>query len=301
MLNIVHFPKRSETRLSESCPKLGEDLLESDREGAIEGASAGVAMAASAKEFGDTGYVCFAFAADAEAKLVGVRDLSEKDRRFDPGDADEVVDDSLAVLGGCADAVHVFTGDPRPGKIVVALEIREGGAEEANLAGGVREVDVAGYLAGVRTTGGKMMDKGEGVGVGAGVGKGSGVGEDAGVEASGNGGRDLDVCSDGDVVNHGGDGACVLIDPINRGEGTAAGVVIDVDESSAFETEKTCADDAVAFEEDGGGGAGGVYIVRGGGVMDSADVGEGGVGGGDGVGEDDVGLAAELVEHLGEG
>ena len=35
--------------------------------------------------------------------------------------------------------------------------------------------------------------------------------------------------------------------------------------------------------------------------MDSAEGGEVGVGGGDGVGEDDVGLAAKLVEHLGEG
>ena len=31
MLNIVHFPMRNETRLSESCPQLGEDSLKSDR------------------------------------------------------------------------------------------------------------------------------------------------------------------------------------------------------------------------------------------------------------------------------
>ena len=78
MLDIVHFPKRSETRLSESCPQLGEDALESGREGAIEGASAGVAMAAAAEAFGDAGHVGVAFATDAQAKLVCVGDLAEK-------------------------------------------------------------------------------------------------------------------------------------------------------------------------------------------------------------------------------
>ena len=80
MLDIVHFPKRSETRLSESCPQLAEDLPESDRKGAIESASAGIAMASAAEKFCDSGYVGLAFAADAESKLVGVGDLAEKDR-----------------------------------------------------------------------------------------------------------------------------------------------------------------------------------------------------------------------------
>jgi hypothetical protein len=65
MLDIVHYPKRSETRLSESYPQLGEDSLESGREGPVEGASAGVAMAAAAEAFGDTGDVDLAFASDA--------------------------------------------------------------------------------------------------------------------------------------------------------------------------------------------------------------------------------------------
>ncbi len=36
-------------------------------------------------------------------------------------------------------------------------------------------------------------------------------------------------------------------------------------------------------------------------MVDAVEVGKGAVGGGDGVGEDDVDLAAELVENLGEG
>ena len=45
----------------------------------------------------------------------------------------------------------------------------------------------------------------------------------------------------------------------------------------------------------------GVDVVGGGGVVDAVEVGKGAVGGGDGVGEDDVDLAAELVEDFGEG
>ena len=59
------------------------------------------------------------------------------------------------------------------------------------------------------------MDQGEGVSVRAGVGKSPGVGEDASIDAGGHRARDFDVCSNGDVVYHGGDGAGVFIDPIN--------------------------------------------------------------------------------------
>ncbi len=78
-------------------------------------------------------------------------------------------------------------------------------------------------------------------------------------------------------------------------------MVVDVDEGAAFETEESGAVDAVAFEQDGGSVAVGVDVVCGGGVVDAIQVGKGAVGGGNGVGEDDIDLTAELVEYLGEG
>src|ERR1700736_3407672 len=100
-----------------------------------------------------------------------------------------------------------------------------------------------------------MVHQSEGVCCGAGVGEGAGIGEDRGVETGGHGGRDIDLGGDGDAVDHSGDGAGVLVDPVDGSEGAAAGVVVDVDEGTAFEAEEPGAGDPVAFEQDGGGGA----------------------------------------------
>jgi hypothetical protein len=93
----------------------------------------------------------------------------------------------------------------------------------------------------------------------------------------------------------------VLVDPVDEAEGAAAGVMIDVDEGAAFEVEEAGAGDAVTFEQDGGDGSGWVDLRGRDGVMDAVEVGKCGVGGRDGIGEEDVGLAAELVENFGEG
>ena len=76
-------------------------------ERAVECASAGAAMAAAAEVFGDLGDIDFAFAADAEPVLIGGGKFAEEDSGLDASDADEVVDDTFAVLGSCAGAVHV--------------------------------------------------------------------------------------------------------------------------------------------------------------------------------------------------
>jgi hypothetical protein len=111
------------TRLTESYPELGEDAFGGDFERAIEGASAGVAMAATAEVLGDLGDVDLSLTADTEAELAGIGDFAKEDGTFDAGDADEVVDDAFAVLGYGADAIHVLAGDPGPGKIAVGLEV----------------------------------------------------------------------------------------------------------------------------------------------------------------------------------
>src|ERR1700723_2836620 len=72
-------------------------------------------MASPAEVLGDAGYIELSFTADAEAELADVGDFAEEDRRFDSGDADEVVNDAFAVFSTSSDAVHVFGGDPGPG------------------------------------------------------------------------------------------------------------------------------------------------------------------------------------------
>jgi len=97
------------------------------------------------------------------------------------------------------------------------------------------------------------VDQGESVCGGAGVREGSGIGEDCGVEAGSHGGCDVDFGGDGNTVDHSRYSAGVLVDPVDGSEGAAAGVVVDVDEGTAFEAEEAGAGDAVAFEQDGGG------------------------------------------------
>src|ERR1700756_2827101 len=103
-------------------------------------------MAAAAEVLGDPGYVELPFTANAQTELTGIGYFAEKDGGFYAGDADEVVDDAFAVFGYGADAIHILAGDPGPGEIAFGLEVGEGYAEEADLAGGVGEIDVAGDL-----------------------------------------------------------------------------------------------------------------------------------------------------------
>lgn len=118
------FAWPNETRLSESLSNLGKDALGCGLQGAVDGASTGVAVAAPSEVLGDFGDVEFACAADAEAELVGVGDLAEEDGGFDTGDTDEVVDDAFAVLGVGSGAVQVTAGDPGPGNGAFAAEVR---------------------------------------------------------------------------------------------------------------------------------------------------------------------------------
>ena len=279
---------------------MGQDSVGGDAERAVEGTTAGAAMTATAEALCDLGDVDFALAANAEAELAGGGQLAEEDGGLDAVDADEVVDDAFAIFGFGAGSVHVLIGDPGPGQGAVGLEIGERGTEQTNLAGGVGEVDVAGDLAGVGSPGSEIVGESEGFCVGAGVGERAGVGEDGRVEAGGHGGGDFDVSGDGDAVDHGGDGAGVLVDPVEIGEVAAAGVVVDVDEATVFEAEEPGALDAVALEKDGGDAGVGDDVGGRGGVMDALDVGKGAVDEGDGVGHDDVGLATKLIENLGE-
>src|SRR5258707_15561515 len=103
-------------------------------------------MASTAELLGDLGDVELSLAADAQTELTFIGYFAEKDSGFYTGDADEVVDDAFAVFRDGTDAVHVFAGNPCPGEIAFGLEVGESDAKEANLGGGIGEVDVAGDL-----------------------------------------------------------------------------------------------------------------------------------------------------------
>ena len=76
--------------------------------------------------------------------------------------------------------------------------------------------------------------------------------------------------------------------------------MVDIEEGAVFEAEKAGAGDAVALEQDGGGVSIGVDVVCRGSVVDAVKVWQRAIGGGDGIGKDDINLAAELVKHFGE-
>ena len=62
----------------------------------------------------------FGTQANADAALW---EFTEKDSGLDTGNAEGVVDDSLAVFVGGTGADHVFVGDGEPGDAVITLEI----------------------------------------------------------------------------------------------------------------------------------------------------------------------------------
>jgi hypothetical protein len=91
----------------------------------------------------------------------------------------------------------------------------------------------------------------------------------------------------------------VLVDPIDPGEVAAAGVVVDVDERPIFvKSKQTSASDAVALEQDGWNAVVG-YIGCRGSVVDAANVRQRAVDRRDWICEDNICLAAKLIEDLG--
>ena len=109
------------------------------------------------------------------------------------------------------------------------LDLAEGCADEAELRGGVGEENRLGDEVGIGTTFDQVLGHAEGGCGDAGVGEGAGIGEEGGVEAGSHGGAHADAGGEGEVVDHGTDGGCFGIDPVEAGEVAAAGMVVDVD------------------------------------------------------------------------
>ena len=81
---------------------------------------------------------------------------------------------------------------------------------------------------------------------------------------------------------------------------TSAGMMIDIDERAVFKAEQSSAGDAIALEQDGGNAVVGDVGCRGS-MVNTLDIGQGAIDQGNGVSEDDIGLASELIENFGEG
>ena len=96
-----------------------QDAVAGDVERAVEGASAGVTVAASAKAFGDGRYIDCALAAQREPDAM-ISQLAHEDGHIDPGDSDGVVDEAFAVFLGCGREKDVLIGDPHPGNAALA-------------------------------------------------------------------------------------------------------------------------------------------------------------------------------------
>ena len=121
-------------------------------DGAVDGATACVAVASSAESFRDFGDIDRTFAAEVEAKAIPIRKLAKEECRAHAEDADEVVDDALAVFDDRVGAFHVIERDVGPGDLAVDLEVGERSSEESNLALRVREVDGLSDARGVGAT-----------------------------------------------------------------------------------------------------------------------------------------------------
>ena len=85
-------------------------------------------MTAAAKAFSCVRYVDLTLAADAEAKLP-IGGLAQEGGGLGAVDGDEVVDDTLAVLGVGPGDGEVLACDPGPGEGVAVLQVGEGGGD----------------------------------------------------------------------------------------------------------------------------------------------------------------------------
>src|SRR5215468_11070109 len=91
---------------------------------AVKRTSTGTLMATATEAFGDTGYVEFPLAAQANA-VAAIGQLAEESRHFDAADRKHVVHQAFTVLFQGIAAFHLFARDPEIADMVVQIEIAE--------------------------------------------------------------------------------------------------------------------------------------------------------------------------------
>ncbi len=88
------------------------------------------------------------------------------------------------------------------------------------------------------------------MGIGPVVAELAGVSKHGGVKAGGHLRSNVRPGDNGQLINHLGDGACLGVNPVDVGEGLAAGVVVNIDEVATFQSMQTRALNPVAFQQD---------------------------------------------------
>ena len=119
-----------------------QNLANSVGEWAIDRAAAGALVAAAPEIFSDTGYIEFAFAAQAHA-IAAIESFAEESRDLYFAYGKHVVDEAFAVFFSCAPTLHLFLRNPSPAHVSFGVEVAQGFSEQSHLGNRVGEINTA--------------------------------------------------------------------------------------------------------------------------------------------------------------
>jgi len=233
----------------------------------VDRTAAGAFVTAATEMLGHAGDIHCSFAAKADA-IAAIGEFAKEDGDLHVGDGERIVDEALAIFFAGAEALHLFLRDPDPGQRTFAMQVGERGAEQPHLGGGMPKINMARAMRGVRSGEHEFARHGKGVLVGAFEHERARVSHERGVEAGGNVAIDGDARKAGKTENKLGGGHHGGIDPVDVGKIAAAGVMVNVDEETFFQTFEKRAPDAVALQQDDS-------IVRGDGIGPNDVIGKG--------------------------
>src|SRR2546422_3114179 len=107
-------------------------------------------MASAPEAFGNVGDIQFSFAAKADA-VTSVRKLPEKRGDLDILNSQSIVHQAFTIFFFGLALFHLLLRYRDPGELLIAMQIGEGGAQQAHLRGGVCEINVARALRRIST------------------------------------------------------------------------------------------------------------------------------------------------------
>src|SRR5271166_2544485 len=277
-------------------PQLGNHTLGGDRQRALDGATAGAFVAASAERLGHRCNVYCALAAQAYAEAsIGL--LAEEQGDFDAPNSQGVVDQSLAVFLLRFTALHGLVGYVHPGQAAITMKRAKGRAQQPHLRELRREVHVVCDLHGIGAGAHQFLRQRESSLGGAGETESASVSENCGVKAGRNFGRNLDAGFARQPEDHLRSGTGVGINPVHVGKRARRGVMVDVDEVVALQSGQAGAGHAIALENDRGFRFRGLFN----GMQYGVGVGQWPINAGNAIAEHDIRLLAHAAENLAAG
>src|SRR5580692_1881284 len=208
-------------------------------------------MAAASESLCDGRDVELAFASQANAKTA-IGQLAEKCRNLDILDRECVVYQAFAVFLAGTGGIHLLLSDGNPCQSAIAVEVRQGRAQQAQFGGGMGEIHVAGTVRGIGPGQHQLSRQRKGALAGAFEHERASVCEYGGVKAGCNLRGDLHPSLTCEKIDHFGGGDGLGIDPVHVGEGAATEMVVDADQEVIFESGQAGALNTVTFENDGG-------------------------------------------------